>query len=75
MTADEIKQAIKSQRPILHRDRLRNTEIQYHHAQAWRVSLDYQGNYISSLELVSFPPGSSVTIANADECELMQEDE
>lgn len=70
MTNDEIKQALRERCKIKHTDRAHQTAIVYDHAQAWRVTLDKFGHFISSLELVTGGSRPSVTIANAEECEL-----
>ena len=73
MTNDEIKQALREHCKIAHHDRMHQTTIVYDFAQAWRVTLDKFGRFISSLELVKhFGYCSSVTIANAEECELLE---
>ena len=72
MTNDEIKEALRNQCKIAHLDKTHRTAIVYDHAQAWRVTVDKFGRFISSLELVTGGNHPSVTIANADECELWE---
>lgn len=72
MTNDEIKQALRERCKIKHIDNAHQTVIVYDHAQAWRVTLDKFGRFISSLELVTGGNRLSVTIANAEECELVE---
>lgn len=73
MTNDEIKKALRTRCPILHRDRNQQTAITYAYAQAWRVSVDFRGDFISSLELVSGGKIRSMTIADANDCEIVEE--
>ena len=72
MTNDEIKKALRERLPIRHKYPLHKNAIIYHHAQAWRVSVDYQGNFISSLELVTGGNRCSVTVAPVEECEIYE---
>ena len=73
MTNDEIKQALREHCKVKHINRTHQTAIVYDYAQAWRVTVDKFGRFISSLELVTRVGGRlSVTIANADECELWE---
>lgn len=69
MTNDEIKRALRTRCLIIHRDPKQQTVTAYSHAQAWRVSVDKFGAFISSLELVG---NNTVTIALAEECEIAQ---
>lgn len=70
MTNDEIKKALRDHCKITHHDRAHQTAIVYDHAQAWRVTVDDDGHFISTLELVDAGNHLSVTIAKADECEI-----
>lgn len=72
MTNDEIKQALSERLPIMHRDKTHQTAIVYDYAQAWRVTVDEHGQFVSSLELVTFGRIKSIVIARAEECELME---
>ena len=72
MTNDEIKKALKYKMQIRHCDRAHQTAIIYAYAKSWRVSVDDLGRFISSLELVTGGNCPSVTIANAEECELVE---
>lgn len=67
MTNDEIKKALYKKCPIIHHDKKSGCDVVYGYAQAWRVSVDMYGEFISSLELVK---GQSITVAKADECDL-----
>ena len=68
MTNDEIKRALRTRCLIIHRDPKQQTENVYAFAQAWRVTVNDRWEYVSSLELVK---GNSVTIAPADQCEII----
>ena len=72
MTNDEIKIALRERLPIRHRDRARQTAFVYEYAQAWRVTVDKYGRFISSLELVTGGNVRSMTVASADECEILK---
>lgn len=72
MTNDEIKKALREKCKIAHKDKTHRTAFVYEYAQAWRVTVDQYGRFISSLELVTGGNHSSITIANADECELWE---
>lgn len=72
MTNDEIKKALREHLPIKHRCEAHQTAIIYAYAQAWRVTVDIAGRFISSLELVAGGNRPSITIANADECEIFE---
>ncbi len=72
MTNDEIKQALRERLPIRHRDRAHQTAITYAYAQAWRVTVDKYGRFVSSLELVTGGAIRSMTVAAAEECEILK---
>lgn len=73
MTNDEIKKALLSHCRVAHIiDKETGSAIVYDHAQAWRVTVDRNGHFISSLELVDAKHHSSLTIARADECEIWE---
>lgn len=72
MTNEEIKKALLERLPIRHNCNLHGTAIIYAYAQAWRVSVDYQGNFISCLELVSCGNRNSITVAPVEECEIYE---
>ena len=72
MTNDEIKKALREHCPIRHLSEAHQTAIVYAYAQAWRVTVDIAGRFISSLELVAGGNCPSITIANADECEILK---
>lgn len=72
MTNDEIKQALRERCPVIHHERTHQTAITYAYAQAWRVTVDEHGQFVSSLELVTFGRIKSIVIARAEECELME---
>lgn len=72
MTNDEIKIALRKRCPIIHNYKYRQTKIKYLYARAWRVTVDrYTGAFVSELELVD-RTGRSITIAPADECEMLE---
>lgn len=73
MTNDEIKKALLLRCPIRHRNRAHETAIVYAYAQAWRVSVNYRGEFISSLELVTGGNVHSLTVAAIEECELLED--
>lgn len=70
MTNDEIKEALKSKCRIKHNYREHQTAIIYHHVQAWRVTVDKDGRFISSLELVTGGNRPTVITARAEDCEI-----
>lgn len=71
MTNDEIKEALIRKYKVRHV--VRGTSILYAYAQAWRCSVGIRGEFVSSLELVSLTgEAPSVTIARADECEILK---
>ena len=72
MTNDEIKQALRERCPVIHHERTHQTAITYAYAQAWRVTVDKHGRFISSLELVTGVGIRSMTVAAADECEILK---
>lgn len=73
MTNDEIKEALIRKYKVRHVDRVRGMSILYAYAQAWRCSVGIRGEFVSSLELVSLTgEAPSVTIARADECEILK---
>ena len=70
MTNEEIKKSLRERLPIRHKCKLHDTAIIYAYAQAWRVSVDKNGNFISCLELVSGSNCRSLTVAPVEECEI-----
>ena len=70
MTNDEIKQALRERCRIRHKCKSAQTVIVYRYAQAWRVTVDKHGQFVSSLELVTCGNPASMTVALADECEI-----
>lgn len=69
MKGEDIRIALRQKCRIVHNDPKSQTQIIYDYAQAWRVSVDMYGEFISSLELVK---GGSVTVALANQCEFMR---
>ena len=70
MTNDEIKKALRERCRIRHKCRKAHTAIVYQYAQAWRVTVDKNGQFVFSLELVTGGNPASMTVALADECEI-----